>query len=279
VLISASFFTAGIGAYYLVKSRALPLARRSVSVGLGVATIVLPFQLFIGDQVAGQELPLQLSKLEAMEGNWTSGNTGWVAFVIPDQQAQRNIAQVSIPCLGSAFVKDLSCQTGNPGLDLTPPADQPPMALAFWGFRIMWYAAIVMFGTVFYATIQRFRRQLWTSRRFHRFLMWSTPVGILAILAGWVLAESGRQPWVVFGQLRTSDAVSQLAPGEIVFSVVGFALLYALMLGAYIAYIVRTLRIGPERDHPQWDAEAQADDGALVPGVNGAVLANGKVRA
>jgi len=278
VLISASFFIAGIGAYYLVKGRALPLARRSVSIGLGVATIVLPFQLFIGDQVAGQELPLQLSKLEAMEGNWTSGNTGWVAFVIPDQQAQRNIAQVSIPCLGSAFVKDLSCQTGNPGLDLTPQADQPPMALAFWGFRIMWYAAIVMFGSVFYATIQRFRRQLWTSRRFHRFLMWSTPVGILAILAGWVLAESGRQPWVVFGQLRTSDAVSQLAPGDIVFSVVGFALLYALMLGAYIAYIVRTLRIGPERDHPQWDAEAQADDGALVPGVNGAVLANGNVR-
>jgi cytochrome d ubiquinol oxidase subunit I len=152
------------------------------------------------------------------------------------------------------------------------------MALAFWGFRIMWYAAIVMFGTLFYATIQRFRRQLWTSRRFHRFLIWSTPVGILAIQAGWVLAESGRQPWVVFGQLRTSDAVSQLAPGDIVFSVVGFALLYALMLGAYIAYIVRTLRIGPERDHPQWDAQAQADDGALVPGVNGAVFANGNVR-
>ena len=75
VLISASFFIAGIGAYYLVKNRSSGFAKRSLSIALGVATIVLPFQLFIGDQVAGQELPLQLSKLEAMEGNWTSGNT------------------------------------------------------------------------------------------------------------------------------------------------------------------------------------------------------------
>jgi cytochrome d ubiquinol oxidase subunit I len=107
-----------------------------------------------------------------------------------------------------------------------------------------------MFGTAFYATILRFRCKLWTSRRFHRFLLWTTPVGIIAILGGWVTAETGRQPWVVFGQLRTSAAVSQLAPGEILFSVVGFSLLYLGMLVGYIAYIVRVMRIGPERDYP-----------------------------
>jgi cytochrome d ubiquinol oxidase subunit I len=78
--------------------------------------------------------------------------------------------------------------------------------------------------------------------------MWSIPIGIIAILAGWVMAETGRQPWVVFGHLRTSDAVSQSASGEIVFSVLGFWLLYFLMLAAYVAYIVHAMRAGPERD-------------------------------
>jgi cytochrome d ubiquinol oxidase subunit I len=135
----------------------------------------------------------------------------------------------------------------------------------------MYYGAVLMFGTVFYATILRFRRKLWTSRRFHRFLLWTTPAGIIAILGGWVTAETGRQPWVVFGQLRTSAAVSHLAPGEILFSVLGLSLLYLAMLVGYIAYIVRAMRIGPERDYPgQVDQSKPAVDlvgtaGAAVP--------------
>ncbi|TCC16864.1 cytochrome ubiquinol oxidase subunit I [Kribbella speibonae] len=246
VLISAAFFVAGIGAYYLVKGRALAFARRSVSLALGVAALLVPIQISVGDHTAGAVLPYQLSKLEALEGNWTSGNTGFVLFAIPDQQAQRNLAELNIPCLGSAINKDLTCKTAIPGLDLTPKADRPDMAAVFWGFRIMFLAALLMFGTAFYATILRFRRKLWTSSRFHRFLLWTTPVGIVAVLGGWTTAETGRQPWVVFGQLRTADAVSQLAPGEVVFSVAGFSLLYVVMLVAYIAYIVRTVRIGPD---------------------------------
>jgi cytochrome d ubiquinol oxidase subunit I len=250
VLISAGFFVAGIGAYYLVKGRALPFARRTVSIGLGVAAMLLPVQIFMGDQVAGHVFPVQLSKAEAAEGNWSKPNTGWVVFAIPDQQSRRNIAELSIPCLGSAFYGDLSCKTANPPLDLTPTADQPAMAPVFWGFRIMFFAALWMFGTVFYATILRFRRRLWTSRRFHRFLLWTTPAGIIALLGGWVIAETGRQPWVVFGLLRTSAAVSNLAPGEILFSVLAFSLLYLVMLVGYVAYIVRAVRIGPEIDDP-----------------------------
>jgi cytochrome d ubiquinol oxidase subunit I len=257
VMISAAFFVAGIGAHYLVKGRAKAFARRSVSIALGVAAILLPLQLFLGDHVAGAELPRQLSKLEALEGNWASTNTGYVIFAIPDQQARRNIAELSVPCLGSAIAKDLTCTTPTPGLDLTPKADRPDMAAVFWGFRAMFYAALLMFGTVFYATVLRLRRKLWTARRFHRFLTWSTPVGIIAILGGWVTAESGRQPWLVFGHLRTSAAVSRLAPGELLFSVLGFSLLYLVMLGAYVAYIVRTMRTGPERDLPLMTIEAR----------------------
>jgi cytochrome d ubiquinol oxidase subunit I len=143
----------------------------------------------------------------------------------------------------------------------------------------MWYGAVLLFGMLFYATILRFRRKLWSAAGFHRFLMWSTPVGIIAILAGWVTAESGRQPWVVFGQLRTSESVSQLAPGELMFSVVGFSLLYLLMLGAYIAFIVRAMRIGPERDHPERDGPLQPSlDAAPLNPVNDAARATREVR-
>jgi len=99
--------------------------------------------------------------------------------------------------------------------------------------------------------------------------VWMAPVGILTILGGWVTAETGRQPWVVYGYLRTSQAVSHLAPAELVFSVAGFGLLYAVMLGAYVGYIVRTMRIGPERDHP-----GQPRAGVVIPG-----LARGEVSA
>ncbi|MDQ3937922.1 MAG: cytochrome ubiquinol oxidase subunit I, partial [Chloroflexota bacterium] len=265
VLISACFFVAGIGAYYLVKGRELAFDRRSVSIALGVAAILLPLQLYLGDHVAGHELPAQLPKLEAIEGNWESGNTGYVLFAIPDQQAQHNIAELNVPWLGSAIAKDLSGHTGMPGLELTPKAARPDMAAVFWGFRAMFLAAMLMFGTVFHATILRFRRKLWTSRRFHRFLLWSTPAGIVAILGGWVTAEAGRQPWVVYGHLRTADAVSHLASGEVWFSVIGFSLLYLVMLVAYIGYVVRAVRIGPDRDHP--DHEEPDHEEPVLEGV------------
>jgi cytochrome bd ubiquinol oxidase subunit I len=249
VLISAAFFVAGIGAWYLVKGRARAFARHSVSIGLGVAAVLVPLQIFVGDHVAGAVLAVQTPKLEALEGTWQDGNPGYVVFAIPDQQAQRNIIQLTIPCLGSYINRDLSCNTPvAPGLADTPVADQPQMAPVFWGFRVMFYASLWMFAVAMYATVQRFRGRLWSSTRFHRFLMWSTPLGIFAVLGGWVTAETGRQPWLVFGQLRTADAVSQLAPVEVLLSVIGFVLLYLVMLIAYIAYIVRAVRIGPERD-------------------------------
>jgi cytochrome d ubiquinol oxidase subunit I len=269
VLVAASFFVAGIGAYYLIKGRAQAFARYTVSIGLGVAAILVPVQVFMGDQVAGHLFPAQPAKAEAAEGNWSRPNTGWVLFAIPDQQAQRNIAEVSIPCLGSAFYGDLSCKTANPPLDLTPKADRPIMGAVFWGFRAMFFAALWMFGIVFYATVLRVRRRLWTASRFHRFLVWATPAGIIAILGGWVTAETGRQPWVVFGQLRTSAAVSHLAPAELLFSVASLSLLYLGMLVAYLAYILRTMRIGPERDHPD---HATVPDAVPTADVLSAVL-------
>jgi len=252
VLISASIFIAGISAYYLIKNRSRGFARRSLSIALGVAALLLPVQLLIGDGLAGNvDVPYQPSKLEALEGNWQNGNTGWVIFAIPDQAEARNIVQISVPWLGSAIAKDPTGKTATPGLDNTPVNDRPDMAATFWGFRAMFFASLFMFATVFLSVVLRLRGRLWESRRFHKYVLWTTPIGIIAILGGWVTSEAGRQPWVVFGLLRTSAAVSKLAPDAVVFSVIGFSLIYLVLLVAYIAYIVHTVKIGPERDDPR----------------------------
>jgi cytochrome bd ubiquinol oxidase subunit I len=251
VLISGAFFIAGISAYYLVKGRAKAFSRRSLSIALGVATVLLPFQLIVGDGTAGNvDVAHQPAKIEAIEGNWNNTNTGWMIFDIPDQAEQRDIFSISVPWLGSAINKDLSGHTATPGLQNTPKDDQPLMVATFWGFRAMFFASLFMWASIFISFVLRLRRRLWESRGFHRYVMWTTPVGILAIIGGWVTSEAGRQPWVVYGLLRTSQAVSKLAPGTVLFSVIGFSTVYAALLVGYILYIVRTVKIGPERDHP-----------------------------
>jgi cytochrome d ubiquinol oxidase subunit I len=252
VLISAAFFVAGVSAWYLVKGRAVAFARRSLSIGLGIAALLMPVQVWLGDHVAGQYVaPYQLTKLAALEADWADGDTGWNVVAVPDNATASNRWELNIPCLGSAIAHDLSCSSSVPGLTDFPRDTWPNVAATFWGFRIMIFGAFIMFGTAFAASVLRLRNRLWTARRFHTFLVWTTPVGILAILGGWVTAEAGRQPWVVFGQLRTADAMSDLAPGAVWFSVVGFVLLYLVMLVAYVGYIVRTVRIGPDRDDPR----------------------------
>jgi cytochrome d ubiquinol oxidase subunit I len=264
VMISAAFFMAGISAYYLVKNRSSGFAKRSLSITLGVAAILLPAQLMVGDNVASYLVTYQPSKLEALEGNWQNGNTGWVIFDIPDQAEAKNIVMLSVPWLGSAIAKDLSGKTPTPGLDNTPLADRPEMAAPFWGFRAMFFGSLFMFATVFIASVLRMRKRLWESKRFHKYVLWTTPVGILSIIGGWVTAETGRQPWIVFGQLRTADAAAHLATGEVVFSVIGFSAIYLALLVTYIVYIVHTVRIGPERDDPRNDSVPGPDPASFT---------------
>jgi cytochrome d ubiquinol oxidase subunit I len=247
VLISAAWLIAGISAYYLVKNRAAGFARKGFSLALGVLAVMVPLQLDLGDHVYGDYVArYQPAKAEAIEGNWTSSNTGYNVFVIPDESGQRNRVMITIPKLGSYIAKDLSGQTATPGMLLTPKNDRPNVWPVFWGFRLMFYAAIVMFIAALTGIVLRTRRRLYTARWFHKFVLWLTPAGVLAIIGGWITAETGRQPFVVYGHLRTSAAVSHLAPGSLVFSLAGFVTIYLILLTAWITYVARTVRRGPE---------------------------------
>jgi cytochrome bd ubiquinol oxidase subunit I len=245
VLISTGFLIAGTSAYYLLKGIHLDVSRRAFSLALGAISVLLPLQLYMGDTLAFAMFNFQPPKMQAVEGNWGSTNTGYNVFVVPDQAGQRNLVQVAIPCLGSIIGRDLACHTAFPGLARTPVADQPKMVFPFWGFRLMFYLSILMFAVMASSIVLRLRRRLYGTRWFHRFAVWMTPAGTLAIIGGWTTAETGRQPWVAYGLLRTVDAVSPLSPPLVVVTAASFVSLYAGLFGIFIAYYLRTVRRGP----------------------------------
>jgi cytochrome bd ubiquinol oxidase subunit I len=248
-LIAAAWFIAGVSAWYLVKRRHLAIARRGVSVTLGVLAILVPVQMFIGDHVAGDYVfKYKPPQALAMEGNWNSGNTGENFFVIPNQGAARNEWQITVPWLGSAIAKDWSGHFKYPGLKQVPQQLRPAMLPTFYGFRLMWWSSVVMLAVAMIGIALRLRGRLYSARWFHRVVVAMVPSGIVATWAGWVLAETGRQPWLVYGKLLTADAVSPLHPAAVLTTLIAFVLIYLALLGTYVRYVARVVRQGPGDD-------------------------------
>ena len=247
VLLSAAFLVTGIAAWYLLKRQHLEFARRTFSLGLGVIAILIPLQLFMGDALAFAMESYQPPKMLAAEGNWNSTNTGDYLFIITDQQDQRNVVEIGIPWMGSIiWSHDFTFTKAVPGLQTVPHALQPPMVFVFYGFHLMVYLAILMFFVGFFSLLLRLRGRLYTTRWFQRLALVMTPAGLVAIIGGWMTAETGRQPWVVYGKLLTSAAVSPLAPGMVIASLIGFVATYVTLLIIYIVYLVRAVRKGPQ---------------------------------
>jgi cytochrome d ubiquinol oxidase subunit I len=267
VLVSASWFIAAIGAYYLLRRRALAFARKTMSIGLAAAAVLLPIQLYVGDSMATYMTAVyQPPKLIAAEGNFNNGNTGWNVFAIPDQAQQRNYVQISLPNAESVFdFHNFSGDESVPGLKTIPQNLQPTVAPVFWGFRLMIYGAWSMLSVAFVGVIMRLRRRLYTERWFLRLVLWMLPVGVVATIAGWVVSESGRQPWLVYGKLLVNNSVSSLSTGELIASLAAFWIIYLALFSAWVRQIVRQLRVGPGDLPGQEGIEAAAPGEADAP--------------
>ncbi|MDT5030308.1 MAG: cytochrome bd ubiquinol oxidase subunit, partial [Actinoplanes sp.] len=248
VLISAAWFIAAIGAYYLLKNRAAEFACKTMSIGLLGASLLLPIQLYVGDSTASYVSAVyQPAKVTAAEGNFANGNTGWNLIVIPNQSKQKDDYTLSIPHAGSVFVfHNFSGTTPVPGLSLFPKSMQPPVWPTFYGFKVMIFAAWGMFSVAFIGLVMRLRRRMFTERWFLRLVLWTMPVGVFATIAGWVVSESGRQPWLVNGKLLVSNSPSSLSTGELIATLVGFWVVYLVLFGAWVRHVVREVRRGPE---------------------------------
>jgi cytochrome d ubiquinol oxidase subunit I len=243
--ITAAFLIAGIAAYYLLKKQHTAFARRCFSLGLAAASILLPLQLYLGDELAGVMARHQPAKVQAMEGFWeTTPTAPYNLVVVPDQDGQRNRFELGVPYLGSLLVTK-TLHEPVPGLRETPREGQPRMGLVFYAFRLMFLLGTLMFCAAMYSLWLRFRRRLYTARIFQRLILFLTPSGFLCVLGGWYTAETGRQPFVIYNLLRTADAVSPVAAGSVLWSLTLFVIIYGVLLVAFLYFVRKAILRGP----------------------------------
>jgi cytochrome d ubiquinol oxidase subunit I len=254
--LTASFMVAGVGAWYLLRGKHLHFARRTVALGTAFATVLIAGQVFIGDILYGAMVKYQPSKMQAAEGFWEEESQSPAPYywlIIPDQKNQRNRFAVGTPYLGSIWLTH-SLHGRVEGLKNTPRDRQPRMGMVFYAFRIMYGLAILMFALGVASLWLRLRGRLFASRWFLWMLVLMTPSGIIATLAGWYVAETGRQPWVIYGILRTVDAVSPVPAHALLSTLIGFVCVYSVFMSAFLIFTLRIIRRGPAEAPPHAEA-------------------------
>lgn len=249
--LTTAFAVAGMSAWMILRQRKEPPAkvagaRRSMSMALWFATIVTPLQIFIGDMHGLGVLKLQPTKLAAIEGNWErQANMPLRLFAIPDQEAEMNHYEIAIPKVGS-WVLTHAFDGVVPGLKDVPKSERPPVLPVFFTFRAMVGIGFLMLGVALWSLLLRWRGTLFENRWFLTVTMLMTPSGFAAVVLGWLTAEIGRQPYVVYGQLRTADAISPVTAQAVTASLITFLVVYSIVFGFGSYYLAKLLRKGPE---------------------------------
>ncbi len=242
--LTTAFVVIAVGARYLLGGRHLEEARIMLRMGIGLAAILAPLQLFIGDQHGLNTLKHQPIKVAAMEGHWDGSKPGdFHIFAWPDAKAETNHFEISIP-RGSSLILTHDPNGLFPGLKSVPPQDRPPLLNVFFGFRIMLAVGFFMIAAALYGVWLMWREQLFNTRWFLRIVAQTWWVGFVAVIAGWVVTESGRQPWLVHGILRTADGVSPVPGSSIAATLALFVIVYGIVFAMGIYYINRLIAWG-----------------------------------
>src|ERR1700675_3218817 len=228
------------GAFHLLRDSHLAGARVMFSMAMWMATLVAPIQILAGDQHGLNTLQHQPAKVMGMEGHYQSHPNGapLVLFGLPDQAEGKVKYAIEIPKLGSLILKH-SLDAPLAGLDTVPRENWPPVPITFWSFRIMVGLGFLMMGLGLLSLWSRWRGSLYEFRLLHLFAMAMGPAGFIAVLAGWITTETGRQPFTVYGLLRTVEAASPLAAPAIASSLIAFVIVYFAVFSAGVIYILR----------------------------------------
>ena len=244
--ITGAFCVAATGAWYVLRGEFKAESRVMLHMGLGLAAILLPVQLLFGHLCGDYVHDKQPVKFAAIEGRWHDEQpASEVLLAWPDPDHETNLYSISIPYLGS-LIGSMSLTSKEVGLTDFPKADRPPVQIPFFSFRIMVGCWLLMVFLAWYGSYLGFAGRL----EERRWLLWgifcSFPLGFIATLMGWFTAEVGRQPWVVYGVLRTADAMTPfLTARAATISLVIFGVVYVLIFAFGTFYIYRLLRAGP----------------------------------
>ena len=278
--LTTAFVVGAVGAYHLLKDASnsrRDLSREPLhtsrhhagregprvmfSMAMWMATLVAPIQIFAGDQHGLNTLEHQPVKVMAMEGHFKSHPDGapLILFGVPDQAAGEIKYSIEIPKASSLILKH-SLDAPLKGLDTVPRKDLPNVGIVFWAFRIMVGIGVLMLGLGLLSLYNRMRGTLYESRWLHRFALVMAPSGFIAVLAGWTTTEAGRQPFTVTGLLRTAESASPLAAPAVASSLIAFIIVYFIVFGMGVFYILRLMSEPPHHGEqgPGDDAPARA---------------------
>lgn len=243
--VTTAIVVLAVGARFALSGRYPDHAHTMLHMGLGLALILVPAQIFIGDQHGLETAKYQPTKLAAIEAHWDGKEIApFVIFAWPDPNTETNRFALEIPHIGSLLItRDWDGKFA--GLSDVPEADRPPVAPVFFAFRIMVGIGVALLGLVLWGAYLWFRGELMTNRLFLQAAAWSWPAGFIAIIAGWMVTEIGRQPWIATGVLRTADAASPLTVETVAVSLALFVLVYGVVFSTGIYSINRLINKGP----------------------------------
>jgi len=253
-MVLAAFLTTAlvigaVGGWHLLRDKTNQGARLMFSMAMWMLITVAPLQIIAGDEHGLNTLKYQPAKIAAMEGHYEThkGGAPLILFGLPDDEREETRYAVEIPYLGSLILT--RSLTGEiKGLKEFPKDQRPPAAIIFWSFRIMVAIGFAMVGLGFWAAWCRWRNKLYDGRYLHMAAVLMGPMGFLAVLAGWVTTEVGRQPWTVYGLLRTADSAGSLQASAVGSSLVAFVLVYFTLFGAGTFYILRLMNQSPDKE-------------------------------
>lgn len=239
------FVLAGVSAYFLIKGKHKKMAQKVLSIAMWSGLVLVPTQIIIGDVVGLNVHQYQPLKTAAIEGVWeTQTGAPLLLFAWPSQQEQKNEYAISIPKLAS-LINTHQWDGQLLGLKSVAKTDQPPVAPVFFSFRVMLAVGILMLITVLTALYLRWRKKIYSSKVFLRWCLFMSPLGFIAAIAGWLTAEIGRQPWVVYDLMSTKEAVSAVGVEEVIISLSMLVIAYGIIFGFYLYYLFKMIRKGP----------------------------------
>ena len=243
--VTTGFVVLGVGAWLVRRNRSPEEGRVMMRMALNLLIVLVPLQIYLGDLHGDNTYSYQPAKIAAMEGLWdTAGPMPWAVFAIPLQDQQRNIYELDIPHLGSLLL-DHSWNGTVKGLKEWPRDQQPPVWPVFFAFRIMVGIGLLMLLVAIVGWALRLAGRLYDTGWFLVLCQWFAPAGFIAVLMGWTVTEVGRQPWTVYGLLRTADSVTpSLTGGDVLASLLLYGIVYLVMYPAGIAYMGGIVRNG-----------------------------------
>jgi len=253
--LSTALVVGGASAFVLLGRPGQRESRIALRMAIGMVLVVAPLQLLIGDAAGKQVGETQPSKLAAIEAFWdTKAHQAFNVIAWPDRDAQANRFALSVPELGS-WITHGRADAVVQGLKPMGRANQPPVAVVFWAFRIMVGLGLLMILQGLVGGVLWLTGKLDGARLYLRFAALMAPAGFVAVIAGWTTAEVGRQPWVIYGWMRTAEAVAPIGAVQVSASLLAFLIVYAVVFSVGALYILRLVAQGPA---PPGEAEASS---------------------